>query len=142
MHLPKSNESIPIPASPFSSLPIDAKRDDLQSHAHVFQTEYLPARLWKFSDYIFHHPLARGRDRCNLKETILVADVKLQQLNQHMNPKDDPAIIAPTPPRESIFFHLPYHQNDIPQQRIRQLYNHHCCDVFSTKLHINKFTIA
>jgi hypothetical protein len=63
---------------------------------------------------MFHHLLARGWDRCTLKEIILAADVKLQQLNLQVNPEENQAIIAPTPPQESLFFHLPYHPNDIP----------------------------
>ena len=91
---------------------------------------------------MFHHLLVRGWDRYTLKNTILAADVKLQQLDQQVNQPENNAIIAQPPPRESLFFHLPYHPHDIPRQRIRQLYNHHCHEAFSTALEIDKFTVA
>ena len=91
---------------------------------------------------MFHHLLARGWDRYTLKDTILAADVKLQQLDLQVNPQENQAITAPPPPGESLFFHLPYHPHDIPRRRLRQLYNYHCQEAFSTLLPINKFTIA
>ncbi|KAL3807236.1 hypothetical protein ACHAXA_007956 [Cyclostephanos tholiformis] len=91
---------------------------------------------------MFHHLLARGWDRYTLKDTILAADVKLQQLDQQVNPLENQAIAAPRPPRESVFFHLPYHPHDIPRRRIRLLYNYHCQEAFSSYLGIDKFTVA
>jgi hypothetical protein len=88
---------------------------------------------------MFHHLLARGWDRYTLKDTILAADVKLQQLDQQVNPQENQAIIVP---RESLFFHLPYHPHDIPRRRLRQLYNFHCQEAFSSSLGIDKFTVA
>jgi hypothetical protein len=88
---------------------------------------------------MFHHLLARGWDRYTLKDTILAADVKLQQLDQQVNPQENQAIIAP---RESLFFHLPYHPHDIPRRRLRQLFNYHCQETFSSYLGIDKFTVA
>ena len=90
---------------------------------------------------MFHHLLARGWDRYTLKNTILAADVKLQQLDQQVNQQETQAIIAPSP-RESLFFHLPYHPHDILRRRLRQLYNYHCQETFSTTLGIDKFTVA
>jgi hypothetical protein len=91
---------------------------------------------------MFHHLLARGWDRYTLKDTILAADVKLQQLDLQVNPQENQAIITPRPPRESLFFHLPYHPHDIPRRRLRQLYIYHCQEAFSSSLGIDKFTIA
>jgi hypothetical protein len=91
---------------------------------------------------MFHHLLARGWDRYTLKETILAADVKLQQLDQQVNPQENQAIITLRPPGEPLFFHLPYHPHDIPRRRLRQLYNYHCQEAFSSSLGIDKFTIA
>ena len=91
---------------------------------------------------MFHHLLARGWDRYTLKDIILAADVKLQQLDQQVNPVENQAIIGPPLPRESLFFHLPYHPHDIPRRRLRQFYNYHCQEAFSTTLGIDKFTVA
>ena len=104
---------------------------------NTYQQDYINTVI-----LMFHHLLARGWDRYTLKDTILAADVKLQQLDLQVNPQENQAITAPPPPGESLFFHLPYHPHDIPRRRLRQLYNYHCQEAFSTLLPINKFTIA
>lgn len=89
---------------------------------------------------MFHHLLTRGWSRCVLKDLILAADVKLQQLDLLVG--ENQAITAPTTTRKQVFFHLPYHPHDIPRRRLRQLYNHHCHEALSSILSIDKFTVA
>ena len=93
---------------------------------------------------MFHYLLARGWDRYVLKDLILAADVKLQQLDLQVSLQENlsQAIISPPTIREHLFFHLPYHPHDIPRRRLRQLYNHYCHDALSSILHIDKFTVA
>ena len=92
---------------------------------------------------MFHHLLARGWNKLSLKETIIAADKKLQLQHYHeaTTPENQPTTTNVVE-RESLYFHLPYHPNDIPRRRIRQLYNHYCRDVFSTTLDIERFTVA
>jgi len=104
---------------------------------NTYQQDYINTVI-----LMFHHLLVRGWDRYTLKDIILAADVKLQQLDQQVNQPENNAIVAQPPPRECLFFHLPYHPHDIPRQRIRQLYNYHCHEAFSTALDIDKFTVA
>jgi hypothetical protein len=104
---------------------------------NTYQQDYINTVI-----LMFHHLLVRGWDRYTLKDIILAADVKLQQLDQQVNPQENHAIIAQPPPREFLFFHLPYHPHDIPRRSLRQLYNYHCHEAFSTTLGIDKFTVA
>ena len=97
--------------------------------------------------FMFHHLLARGWDKLTLKETIIAADTKLhlqhcQEANPPMNQPENQPTTTHAVERESLFFHLPYHPNDIPRRRIQQLYNYYCRDVFSTTLDIERFTVA
>jgi hypothetical protein len=93
---------------------------------------------------MFHYLLTRGWDRYVLKDLILAADVKLQQLELQVSLQENStqAIIIPPTTREQLFFHLPYHPHDIPRRRLRQLYNHHCHEALSSILSIDKFTVA
>ncbi len=66
---------------------------------NTYQQDYINTVI-----LMFHHLLARGWDRYTLKDTILAADVKLQQLDLQVNPQENQAITAPPPPGESLSF--------------------------------------
>jgi hypothetical protein len=104
---------------PHSSHPLSTLRGMIYSLMRTyFKQNTLEQDYISTVTLMFHHLLARGWDRYTLKDTILAADVKLQQLDQQVNPLENQAIAAPRPPRESVFFHLPYHPHDIPRRRI------------------------
>ena len=65
----------------------------------------------------YYYLLTRGWDRYVLKDLILAADVKLQQLDLQVSLQENlsQAIISPPTIREQLFFHLPYHPHDIPK---------------------------
>jgi hypothetical protein len=112
----------------------------------VMQTYYKQNTLQQ--DYhdtvitMFHHLLARGWDTGTLKKTILAADITIQQKHSKEKLPENQTQVAKTTLRNSLFFHLPYHPNDITRRRIQQLYNYYCHDTFNTKLDIDKFTVA
>ena len=57
---------------------------------------------------MFHHLLTRGWDRYVLKDLILAANVKLQQLDLQVRLQENQAITVPPTIREQLFFHLPF----------------------------------
>ncbi len=87
---------------------------------------------------LFHHLIARGWDKGKHKKSILAADAELQIRNQ----AGDPVLTAEPYTCDNVFFHFPYHLFDIPKRCIRQLYDLHCQEAFSTHLGINNLTIA
>ncbi len=87
---------------------------------------------------LFHHLIAQGWDKGELKKSILAAIAKLQIRNQ----AGDPVPKAEPYTCDNVFFHLPYHPFHIPKRRIHQFYDLHCQESFSTHLGINNLTIA
>jgi hypothetical protein len=93
---------------------------------------------------LYQHLLARGWRKDTLKKYILDSNTKLHTVPPagHQdgtsltgNPTHKPST------RDMLFFHLPYHPNDIPCRRIQQLYQQHCHEAF-TSIGINSLTVA
>jgi hypothetical protein len=102
-------------------------------YQNTHAADYRAAVLW-----LFHHLIAQGWDKDELKKSILAADAKLQIRNQ----AGDPVPAAKLHTCDNIFFHLSNHPFGIPKRCIHQLYDLHCQEAFSTHLGINNLTIA
>jgi len=91
---------------------------------------------------LYQHLLARGWKKDTLKKYILDTKLHTVPLAGHQDgntPTGDPTNKLST--RNRLFFHLPYHPNDIPRPRIQQLYQQHCQKAF-TSISINSLTVA
>ena len=91
---------------------------------------------------LYHHLLAHGWKQDTLRKYILDSNTKLQNVpiqfaghQNDVNPRRKPTTL------DRLFFHLPYHPNDIPQCRIQQLYQQHCHAAFTT-IGIDRLTVA
>jgi len=93
---------------------------------------------------LYQHLLARGWRKDTLKKYILDSNSKLQTVppagHQDGNTLTGDSTNKPST-RDRLFYHLPYHPNDIPSRRIQQLYQQHCHEAFTT-IGINSLTVA
>ena len=95
------------------------------------------------SDYIYfvrllyRRLLRRGWEKTFLRKLIIEACTYIE---------NKPTIpTAPTNVDDTnnrIFIHLKYHPDDIPRQKIQELYKQYCGDIFRTELDIDRPTIA
>jgi len=61
--------------------------------------------------------------------------------HNHKHPTTTPTIEEPNN-KECLFLHLDYHRDDIPRNKLRDLYNLHCKYEFSNALGIKQTTIC
>ena len=106
----------------------------------------------KVNDYynmatkLYERHVARGWDKSTMRHYILTADAKIQ--HNHKHPNTTPTTIPTTEPteepnnKERLFLHWDYHRDDIPRNKLRDLYNLHCEHEFANTLGIKQTTIC
>lgn len=90
---------------------------------------------------LYKHLLARGWNKDILKKYILESNSKLHSVPPSTGQTQTNDTTDKPTTKDRLFFHIPYHPNDIPRRRIQQLYQLHCHDAFQT-IGINSLTVA
>jgi hypothetical protein len=94
-----------------------------------------------FVRLLYRRLLARGWERDFIRPVILTAyDSAKRQLS---SVNSTPASVQQDiEDEERLFLHLEFHPDDVPRQRIQELFKHHCSDSYSRELGIDRPTIA
>ena len=53
-----------------------------------------------------------------------------------------PQALRDDPDENRLFIHIKYHPDDVPRQRVQQLYQQHCGELFEREIGIKRPTIA
>ena len=94
-------------------------------------------------DYIFYvaelyrHLLNRGWETTYIRQLIMDATTKIEERGSR--PRTPPTSKSD---EESLYIHLEYHPDNISRQKLRQLYDQHCGELFLKELGIERPTIA
>jgi hypothetical protein len=90
---------------------------------------------------LYKHLLARGWSQSTLKKYILEINSKLHTVPSSTGPLQGDTPTDKPSTKDRLFFHIPYHPNDIPRCCIQQLYQQHCHDAFQS-IGITSLTVA
>lgn len=106
-------------------------------HAHnTYRHDYV-----SFVGLLYSRLLERGWSREVLRPLFLAATTAVEKKRPTELPTTTPTANS-TKDAKLLFIHLQYHPDDISRQRIQQLYQEHCGEIFEHELEIERPTIA
>ena len=97
-----------------------------------------------FVSLLYRRLIARGWEREAMKKLILEA-CRYVQRKANTNTavtQQTPEALRDDPDENRLFIHIKYHPDDVPRQRVQQLYQQHCGELFEREIGIKRPTIA
>jgi hypothetical protein len=92
-----------------------------------------------FVKLLYRRLLARGWESSFIRPLIIEACANADRKSSQTTPLDTPTTEED---ENRLFIHLVYHPDDIPRQRIQQLYDEHCSELLHSVIGIQRPTIA
>ena len=130
--------------TPYSSHPKTMTRGIIYGFMRTYYLQNTSRSDYKrMATLLFERHVARGWDRTTIRDYILDADRRLRlnppQLNAEATTNND---TQPVYNNDRLFFHLGFHEEDIPSRLIQRLYKSHCAELFKATLGIDRLVIA